>query len=107
MQSRLSAMLVAAGLGMMNASDVLAQSPVGTGLSYQGQLKVADQPANGTYDFIFELVNSAGAGNLIGQQDVITGVPVVDGLFTVELNSNGEFGPDAFNGDARWLQVRV
>jgi len=31
----------------------------------------------------------------------------MDGLFTAELNSAGEFGPNAFNGAARWLEIAV
>lgn len=34
-------------------------------------------------------------------------VPVSNGLFTVLLNGNGEFGANAFNGSARWLQIQV
>jgi len=34
-------------------------------------------------------------------------VPVTNGLFSVQLNSYGEFGTNAFNGEARWLQIGV
>jgi hypothetical protein len=32
---------------------------------------------------------------------------VSNGLFTVQINANGEFGPNAFNGQARWLEIDV
>jgi hypothetical protein len=31
----------------------------------------------------------------------------LNGLFTVQLNGGGEFGANAFKGDARWLQIEV
>lgn len=107
MRSYLTPTLMAAGLAFATFEPASAQTPLGPGFTYQGQLKAGGQPANGTYDFIFELLNSAADGNLIGQQDPVSGVQVVDGLFTVELNSAGEFGPGAFDGEARWLQIRV
>jgi hypothetical protein len=38
---------------------------------------------------------------------MLSGVPVTDGLFTVQLNAGGDFGANAFNGDERWLQISV
>src|SRR5207249_579011 len=50
------------------------------------------------------------AGNNTGQlggNHVKPSVSVVNGLFTVVLNDAGQFGPSAFNGQARWLQAAV
>lgn len=38
---------------------------------------------------------------------ILSAVPVTNGLFTVQLNTNGEFGTNAFNGESRWLQIGV
>jgi hypothetical protein len=37
----------------------------------------------------------------------VANVPATNGLFVVQLNDAGQFGANAFNGDARWLQVEV
>tara|TARA_R110002072_G_scaffold42064_19_gene118579 strand:+ start:170968 stop:172149 length:1182 start_codon:yes stop_codon:yes gene_type:complete len=69
---------------------------------FQGQLKDAGFPANGTYDINFQLRDSAVGGVLIGAGVDLHDVPVVDGLFTVEL----DFLVD-FDGSDRWIQINV
>jgi len=39
--------------------------------------------------------------------EAVNSVAVTGGRFTVELNTNSEFGANAFNGDNRWLQIAV
>ena len=80
---------------------------VGTGFSYQGQLKQNGAPANGNFDMEFRLFDAATLGNHVGNPVTLNGVPVSNGLFTVTLNGAGEFGPSAFNGEKRWLQITV
>jgi hypothetical protein len=64
-------------------------------------------------DFTFSLWDAAGSGsppaggNQIGGYQTINAVAVSNGLFTVTLNGGGEFGANAFNGEARWLQTSV
>ena len=85
-------------------------TPLGTGFTYQGQLRQSGSPVNGTVDLDFSLWNDPNAtdsGNRIGSVQSIAAVSVSGGLFTVQLNGGGEFGPAAFNGDARWLQIEV
>ncbi len=84
-----------------------AVADVGSTFTYQGQLKQSGAPANGDFDLEFRLYDAATAGNQIGNAVMMPAVPVVNGLFTVELNAGGEFGSDPFNGQARWLQVTV
>jgi len=84
----------------------LAAAPSGTGFTYQGQLKDAGVPFEGPVNLVFKLFNSAVAGKLLGTQ-AVNGVPVTNGLFTVELNTEGQFGANAFTGDARWLDISV
>ncbi len=95
------AMLLAPGL-----SAAIGQALLGTAFTYQGQLKDAGQPFNGSANLIFRLYDASVGGNLIGSQ-TLTGVGIAGGLFTVVLNGSGEFGPIAFNGDARWLDITV
>ncbi len=88
-------------------------APVGTGFTYQGQLKVGGVPLNDTADFQFTLWDDAGSGDpptggtQVGGVQAINALPVTAGLFTATLNPGGEFGGDAFDGNARWLQVEV
>lgn len=98
--SRIWAVVVAA----LVASGVSAQQPVGTAFTYQGQLKQAGLPANGSYDLSLSLWDAATGGAQCGSTVALPGVPVTDGLFTVAL----EFGADCFaTNAARWLQVAV
>ncbi len=90
-----------------------AATPLGTGFTYQGQLKQDGLPLNGVVDLTFSLWDAAGigsppsGGNQIGANQAIAGVQVTNGLFTVVVNSSGQFGSAAFQGDAEWLQVSV
>jgi len=80
-------------------------APTGTAFTYQGRLNDSGAPANGNYDMIFNLYDDATNGTALGTFSIFGAVPVSNGLFTVELNSYGEFGTNAFNGQARWLQI--
>jgi hypothetical protein len=80
-----------------------ALAPVGTAFTYQGRLTDEGGPANGAYDFQFELYDAAGGGGQVGSTVTLEDVPVSDGLFTVEL----DFGSTPFMGDARWLEIGV
>ncbi len=88
-------------------------TPLGTGFTYQGQLKETGASVNGTVDFQFTLWNAVGSGSppsggtQIGATQAVNGVTLTGGLFTVELNVTGEFGANAFSGEARWLQIAV
>lgn len=81
-------------------------APLSTAFTYQGQLKQAGVPLNGSADFEFSLwdADATPPGKQIGSTQTMPNVQVTDGLFTVRL----DFGADAFNGEeARWLGVAV
>jgi hypothetical protein len=76
---------------------------VGSGFTYQGRLTQGGSPANGTYDFQFTLYDAPSGGNIAGGPLTVSSLTVSNGLFTVQL----DFGPSAFQGSARWLEIAV
>ena len=84
-------------------SVLLAQTPLGTAFTYQGQLKEAGIPTDGEYNFIFRLFDAGIGGAQVGGDVQVDEWPVSDGLFTVQL----DFGAGVFSGDALWLEVSV
>jgi hypothetical protein len=107
------AMVVAMLLGLVGVA--MAQGPdpqvpaepqaaLGTAFTYQGQLKNASGPINGTCDFQFSLWDALlGPFGQIGTTQLKTGVNVNGGFFAAQL----DFGDRAFTGEARWLQIAV
>lgn len=75
----------------------------GNGFTYQGNLNSGTGPANGLYDFTFQLFNAQTLG--IGVQPVVTNLAtgVTNGLFTVTLN----FPDGVFTGTSYWLEIGV
>ena len=86
--------------------------PVGTGFTYQGQIKKAGSPVNTPCDFQFSLWDRSGSGTppsggtQLGSTETQTNVAVGGGLFTATLNASKQFGDNAF-AEARWLQIAV
>ncbi len=70
--------------------------------TYQGQLSDNNAPANGFYDMTFRLTDSA-AGGIALAVDSISNVPVLDGLFTVEI----DFPSNLLNSSNRWMSINV
>lgn len=79
-----------------------AAGPLGSAFTYQGYLSQGGGPANGAYDFMFTLFDEADAGIQMGSVS-LNNVPVSGGYFTVLL----DYGYDVFQGEGRWLEVRV
>jgi hypothetical protein len=71
-----------------------------TELTYQGQLQSSSAAANGTFDFEFVLFDAG--GTQIGPVVPRSGVPVANGIFSVNL----DFG-SSFPGATRFLEIRV
>ena len=84
------------------AVDAPTLNPIGTAISYQGQLRNAGGPVNGVCDMTFQLFDAVTAGNAIAAP-VATPVTVTSGLFVTAL----DFGASAFTGEARWLEIGV
>lgn len=95
------------------AGPAIAQTPLGPGFTYQGEIQRNGTPVNGTIHLRFTLWDAAGSGqpptggNQLGVNQLLTDVPVSDGVFTVTLNAGGEFGGNVFDGNERWLQIEV
>ncbi|MBN2383322.1 hypothetical protein JXQ70_10600 [bacterium] len=91
-------------ISMLTLTSAVAQTSQGTGLSYQGRLNDGGSPADGLYDFEFTLYDGPdpSVDNPVTTPIQIADVQVSDGLFTVEI----DFG-DNFQGDARWLEIKV
>jgi hypothetical protein len=84
------------------AYAVSPQLVVPSAFTYQGTLQDGENPAEGEFDFSFDLYDAEDMGTLIGS-DLSHDIEVVNGLFTVQL----DFGAEAFKGDARWLAIGV
>ncbi|MBI4718827.1 MAG: hypothetical protein HY763_13555 [Planctomycetes bacterium] len=74
-----------------------------TSFTYQGQLKQAGLPVNGTVNLEFSLWDADAGGNLVAGPLSRPNTQVTDGLFSVLL----DFPPAVFNGARRWLEVTV
>jgi len=70
--------------------------------TYQGRLDVGGAPANGFYDMTFTLADSA-VGGFALSVDSINNVPVLDGVFTVEI----DFPSALMNSSSRWMSINV
>ena len=77
-------------------------APVGTGFTYQGQLKQSGSVVTANCDMAFRVFDQASGGMQAGSPITQT-VAVNAGLFTTSL----DWGSAVFTGEARWLDIRV
>ncbi len=84
-------------------ATAVARPPTDQSFTYQGQVKSAGVPLNGSADFIFTLYDAASGGAQVGNTLIVFNANLANGLFTVDL----DFGPGSFNGDGRWLEVKL
>lgn len=102
-RSTFRAALVASLAGLCLSTAALAQPfAEGTEFTYQGLLKDASIPANGTYEFEFRLFNASSLGSQVGPLVTKTPVNVSNGIFTVAL----DFG-QVYNSIDLWLEIKV
>ena len=92
----INAMLII-GLSGLTITHALAEP-----FTYQGQLMEAGVPANGTYDMVFQLADSASGGFALAV-DSVNNVAVTDGVFTVEI----DFPSSLMNSSSRWIAITV
>src|SRR5687768_15798975 len=71
--------------------------------TYQGKLAVSGVAASGPYDLRFRIYETNADGLPLGITVVVDDVPVIGGVFTVELN----FGPGTITAGERWLEMEV
>ena len=91
-----------------NEQPAALTTPLGPQFTYQGQLKdETGAPINDTCDLTFGLWDAASGGAQGGVDSVVSGVVGAGGEFTAVLNTTGQFGSSAFNGEARWLETAV
>jgi hypothetical protein len=84
-------------------SGLLHAASLGTSFTYQGQLNQLGNPVDGSANLVFSLWDEPSGGVQVAPPVAIDNVVVEDGLFTVQL----DFGPEAFGGEARWLEIEV
>jgi hypothetical protein len=102
-----SSVMIADAQGPTPRNPRAPRADVGTGFTYQGQLKNGGALVNATCDFRFGLWDAASGDAQVGLTQSLTST-VTNGLFTVELNVSGQItSGTAFNGDARWLASAV
>jgi hypothetical protein len=77
-------------------------SAQGTAFMYQGRLNTNGAPATGPFDFRFALYDAFTNGNAISAPQTNLAVPVVNGIFTTNL----DFGA-VFTGTNYWLSIGV
>jgi hypothetical protein len=90
---------VLAGCVLSMSSLLMADNTI----TYQGQVMHAGVPFNGEADVEFFLFDEATGGAQIGSNVIMEAHPISDGLIQADL----DFGPGAFTGQPRWLEVQV
>jgi len=94
--------LAAAGVLVWLAAP-LGAAALGTACTYQGKLRLEGLPVNEACDLQFGLWTAEQGGSQAGSILTVPDVLPSGGEFTAEL----DFGPGAFAGEARWLEVAV
>jgi hypothetical protein len=84
-------------------TSTLFAAPLGSSFTYQGRLDAGGNPANGLYEMQFTLFDALTNGNQVGLSVTVAPVTVTNGIFTAPL----DFGPGAFDGGGRWLEISV
>ncbi len=103
--TRASVRFVATGVALLAPMGAaMAVEPMGTAFTYQGRLEDAGGTITDTCDFEFSLWDAASGGGQVGNSPLsFPGIDLDGGLFTIPF----DFGPDAINGETRWLEMAV
>jgi len=81
-----------------------APSALGSTIGYQGQLLKGGDPVEGLCDFQFSLWDALSGPSQVGSTQSRNAIIVTNGVFMVD---DLDFGANAFNGNARWLEIAV
>ena len=95
-------LLVSAFFFALVCAEGVRADPVGSGITYQGQLTDAGLPANGNYDLKFALYTSEDGGGAVDTIDV-PDLAVGGGL----VNTTLDFSDVPYTGQALWVEVSV
>jgi len=90
-------------LSAVRAQTYSQNSIVGTAFTYQGRLQNNGSPANGLYDFKFNIIDAPSGGTILAPTIITNAIAVSNGLFAVTM----DFGQGIFIGPARWLEITV
>jgi hypothetical protein len=96
-------LLLGGGVGLVLAQGPNLGDDVGTAFTYQGRLMDDGDPANGSYDFQFDLYDDPTSGSRVADTVYVDDKEVSEGLFTVQL----DFERGVFTGEARYLEIAV
>lgn len=102
MRIRPLAILLAA-LALPGFPGAAGAAPMGSAITYQGELQLNGIAVTGSYDFVFTLYNAAAGPGAVGTPITVLNQQVVSGLFTDSL----DFGAAVFDGSKVWLDIQV
>lgn len=88
---------------LVSTSFGVKAEPIGTAFTYQGELQQLGEPANGVFDFEFDLYDVSTDGSPVSTTVILEDVVVTAGVFTVEL----DYGVEAFDSGQLWLEIAV
>jgi len=106
MKTRCKFALAIALVGSLCLGAANAERGTDTAFTYQGQLKLDGHAITDLTLMRFTLWDAESGGLQLGSACTPPSVDVVDGLFTVQIQTNN-FGHGAFNGAPRWLQIAI
>jgi hypothetical protein len=81
----------------------VSSANVGYAFTYQGRLEDESGPVDGVCTIRFSLYDSPTGADQVGNTLQAPGVSLRDGYFSVDL----DFGDDAFQGEARYMEIQV
>lgn len=96
------ALLVGLLVCLFSFHGMAGAAPQTTAFTYQGSLELSGNAFTGLANFEFRLWDDSIAGSQVAAPITRNGVPVEDGVFTVDLDFGAVFGTDQ-----RWLQIIV
>ncbi|MBI3950962.1 MAG: hypothetical protein HY314_10970, partial [Acidobacteria bacterium] len=100
--SLIAAVQIAFAASPLQKSDLNAQTPFPTVFTYQGQLRDAGGPVNGTFDVRFSLYATQTDGQALRSIEH-EGVALTSGSFSLQL----DFGLAALEAGGSWLEIAV